>query len=66
MIKIKFTGTFSISLVKHGSPEEIVVTKNTEGWLSNVASTGTFTKPEALTATSGANYIPNNWTVINK
>lgn len=38
-------------------------------WLSNVASTGTFICPSALgtnaTILRGANYCPNDWTVVN-
>lgn len=41
----------------------------TGSWLSNVASTGTFICPPDLgtnaTILRGANYCPNNWTVVN-
>ena len=39
---------------------------STTDWLYGVASTGIFTKPASLEPLSGANNIPNNWTVINK
>ena len=38
----------------------------TNDWLSNVASSGIFTKPTSLEPLSGVSNIPNNWTVINK
>ena len=38
----------------------------TSNWLSNVASTGTFTKSSSMTSwTRGANGIPTNWTIQN-
>jgi len=38
---------------------------STGGWLSNVASSGTFTKaPNTTIWASGANGIPNGWTVV--
>lgn len=39
---------------------------NSTNWVENVAPTGIFTKPEALTARVGYNFVPYNWTVINK
>ena len=38
----------------------------TYGWVSGVASTGTFKKPTALTTTRGVSYIPTNWSIVNK
>ncbi len=38
----------------------------TGNWLSNVASTGTFTKSSSMNLwTRGANGIPTNWTILN-
>ena len=37
----------------------------TSNWVSNVASTGTFYKPNALTEEYGTNGIPTGWTVVN-
>ena len=37
----------------------------TSNWVSNVASTGTFYKPNALTEEYGTNRIPTGWTVVN-
>ena len=37
----------------------------TNDWVSNVASTGTFYKPTALTEEYGASKIPTGWTVVN-
>ena len=38
----------------------------TSNWLSNVASTGTFTKSSSMNSwTRGANGIPTNWTIQN-
>ena len=34
-------------------------------WVNGVASTGTFTKPTALTIPTGANGMPNGWTINN-
>lgn len=38
----------------------------TYAWVTNVPSTGTFTKPSALAGTMGTNNIPNGWTIVNK
>lgn len=38
----------------------------TDNWVNSVAANGTFIKPSALPTTRGNNYIPNNWTVVNK
>ena len=38
----------------------------TNSWVYNVASTGIFTKPEALSEEYGYNRIPTEWRVINK
>ena len=39
----------------------------TNNWVANVAPSGTFTKPEGMTAwTSGNSGIPNGWTVEDK
>ena len=37
----------------------------TNDWVSNVASTGTFYKPSALSEEFGPNNIPTGWTVVN-
>ena len=37
----------------------------TNTWVSNVASTGTFYKPTALTEEYGTSKIPTGWTVVN-
>lgn len=37
----------------------------TSAWLSNVATAGTFYKPESLPTKRGTDYIPNGWTVYN-
>ena len=37
----------------------------TNGWVSGVASTGTFYKPTALTEEYGTSEIPTGWTVVN-
>lgn len=43
---------------------DISATNCTTNWLSGVASSGTFTKAASMTSwTSGANGIPNGWTV---
>ena len=38
---------------------------HTNNWVSNVASMGTFYKPNALTEEYGTNRIPTGWTVVN-
>lgn len=38
-------------------------TSNTGSWLNGVSSTGTFTKADGATWTSGTSGIPSNWTV---
>lgn len=35
-------------------------------WLYGVANTGLFIKPPTLPVTRGSDYIPNNWTVLNR
>ena len=37
---------------------------STVGWLSNVSANGTFTKAAGVTWPTGANGIPNGWTVV--
>lgn len=45
---------------------DISAIDSTSGWVSNVASSGTFTKPESMTSwTTGNNGIPNGWTVVD-
>lgn len=39
---------------------------NTDNWVFNVASSGTFRKPNALTTARGTSQIPNNWTIVYK
>lgn len=38
----------------------------TQVWLGGVAANGTFTKPNDLPLSTGVDYIPEGWTVINK
>ena len=38
----------------------------TTNWVTNVGANGTFTKPNGLAASTGDNFIPAGWTVINK
>ena len=38
----------------------------TGGWVGDVASSGTFTKPTALPEVFGVHNIPTGWTVVNK
>ena len=38
----------------------------TTDWVSGVAANGTFTKPAALPLSTGINYIPEGWTVVDK
>ena len=55
-------GCTKLSLIKvHFTAWE----RQTSKWVSNVASTGTFYKPRALTEEYGANNIPTGWTVVN-
>ncbi len=39
---------------------------NTLNWLASVATNGTFVKPAALPPSTGVNYIPATWTIVNK
>ena len=39
---------------------------NTYYWVYNVASSGTFRKPNALSTAWGTSQIPNNWTIVYK
>ena len=41
-------------------------TNQTGLWVTNVASSGTFTKPTALAEEYGTSRIPTGWTVVNK
>ena len=40
-------------------------TTNTENWLNNVSSTGTFVKAEGTTWPTGTSGIPSGWTVVD-
>ena len=45
---------------------DISATSSTNGWVSGVASTGTFVKASSMSNwTTGNNGIPNNWTIQN-
>ena len=37
----------------------------TTDWLSETSSSGTFTKAQGTSWSSGGNGIPNGWTVVN-
>ena len=39
--------------------------RETQSWVSNVAPTGTFYKPSALSEEFGVSKIPTGWTVVN-
>ena len=42
-------------------------TAATDGWVNSLkSSTGTFTKPSALSEETGSSRIPANWTIVNK
>ena len=57
-----FRGCTNISLIKVHFTAWGTQTNN---WVSNVPSTGTFYKPNALAEEYGANKIPTGWTVVN-
>ena len=42
------------------------IESNTNNWLNNVAATGTFVKAAGVSWSSGANGIPEGWTVIEQ
>lgn len=56
-----FDGCASLSHVKVYAT--IWTTSNSNCWLRNVSSDGTFEKPSGTTIASGDSGIPNNWTV---
>ena len=57
-----FSGCTNISLIKVHFTAWGTQTNN---WVSNVPSTGTFYKPNALAEEYGASKIPTGWTVVN-
>ena len=57
-----FSGCTQLSLIKVHFTAWGTQTNN---WVSNVASTGTFYKPNALTEEHGTSKIPTGWTVVN-
>ena len=60
LIDVNFT---TWSTYKSGSSTSLY---NTDNWVFNVASSGTFRKPNALTTARGTSQIPNNWTIVYK
>ena len=57
-----FYGCTNISLIK---VHFTAWGTQTNTWVSNVSSTGTFYKPSALPKNFGVNNIPTGWTVVN-
>lgn len=58
-----FTGQTQLSSIKCLATSGINVNNSTNGWLSNVSATGTFTKAAGVTWPTGTSGIPSGWTV---
>ena len=54
----------SLSYVKVGFTDWNRNNDSTYSWLYNVSSTGTFVYPKGLPIQYGADYIPENWTIV--
>jgi hypothetical protein len=61
-----FEGCTGLSSIKVSFTSWTQATTPTAGWVKNVASSGTFTKPAALATEYETNRIPTGWTVTNK
>ena len=61
-----FRGCTKLSSIEVSFTSWDQATNQTGYWVSNVASSGTFTKPTALAEEYGTSRIPTGWTVINK
>ena len=58
-----FSGCAKLNYIKCLATD-ILASYCTQGWLFNVASTGTFVKNASMTSwTTGVNGIPSRWTV---
>lgn len=57
-----FSGCTGLSIIKVNFA---AWRQETNGWVSNVAPTGTFYKPSALPEEYGTGKIPTGWTVVN-
>ena len=62
-----FYGCSSLSSIEVNITEwSTSVWDNTHNWVDGVALTGTFTKPADLPLSTGIDYIPEGWTVVDK
>ena len=61
-----FYGCTKLSSIEVSFTSWTQATGQTSTWVTNVASSGTFTKPAALATEYGPNRIPTGWTVVNK
>ena len=61
----KYCKNISIIKIHFTSWDMSTFTGKTNGWVSGVASTGTFYKPSSLPEEYGISKIPTGWTVVN-
>jgi hypothetical protein len=61
-----FQGCTKLSSIEVSFTSWTQASNQTTGWVNDVASSGTFTKPTALADEYGTNRIPTGWTVVNK
>ena len=61
----KYCKNISIIKIHFTSWDMSTFTEKTNGWVSGVASTGTFYKPSSLPEEYGISKIPTGWTVVN-
>jgi hypothetical protein len=61
-----FYGCTKLSSIEVSFTSWNQATDQTGLWVTNVASSGTFTKPAALATEYGESRIPTGWTVIDK
>ena len=61
-----FQGCTGLSSIEVSFTSWTQAPNQTTGWVNNVASSGTFTKPTALAVEYGVHRIPTGWTVVDK
>jgi hypothetical protein len=64
--RLMFYGCSKLSSIEVNFASWTAYTDATAIWVTNVASSGMFTKPSALAEEYGTSRIPTGWTVINK
>ena len=61
-----FENCSNLNYIKCLATDNMSASKCLEGWVTNVASTGTFVKKESVTWTTGNNGTPTGWYVVDE